>query len=148
MQRDDEGANNVTTCKLQVWKHIRAGNQGGAGVPHTIHPDEAVGQYLGSIQGLHTVEAKEFDEEGVRMLIHMVMVAGQQLHQQLHLALHKKKPPCSHLAVYHLRIRAIQVRFIILTGFLHQHPSNQCSSKKERLLGHHPYNFKASFTVI
>ena len=44
--------------------------------------------YLGAIQGDHTVQAVELDEQCVRVPLNMSVVLGQQLQQQLHLILH------------------------------------------------------------
>lgn len=43
--------------------------------------------YLGAIERDHSVQSIEFDEQGVRVPLHMCMVLWQQLQQQLHLIL-------------------------------------------------------------
>ena len=45
--------------------------------------------YLGAIERDHSVQTIEFDEQGVRVPLHMRMVLWQQLQQQLHLILKK-----------------------------------------------------------
>ena len=42
--------------------------------------------YLAAAVGGDAMQAEELDEEGVRVPLHVLMVPGQQLQQQLHLA--------------------------------------------------------------
>ena len=53
--------------------------------------------YLGAVERDHSVQTIEFDEQGVRVPLHMRMVLWQQLQQQLHLIL---KAATTHLHMH------------------------------------------------